>query len=114
MEKCINENGQKWSLISKILVNRTGKQIRERYINRLDEILIKTPFTLLEDIRILKLHKQFGNDWKLISNNFDGRPPDIIKNRYNSTVKHNGKILLFLERRDLGISESEQKSYFIK
>jgi transcriptional activator Myb len=109
--KFISKYGPKWSKIAKFLGNRTGKQIRERFVNRLDCKVIKSPYSLKEDLMILKLQKKYGNDWRLISSYLSGRSPDNIKIRYNSVIKHNKKIFLFLERRDLGVSESEQKAY---
>lgn len=109
--KFISNYGPKWSKIAKFLGNRTGKQIRERFVNRLDYKILKSPFSLKEDLIILKLQKMYGNDWRGISNFVSGRSPDNIKIRYNSVIKQNKKILLFMERRDLGVTEGEQKAY---
>lgn len=32
----VNKYGNNWKLISSVLKTKTGKQIRERYINKLD------------------------------------------------------------------------------
>ena len=111
IEKCVDAYGPRWSIISRQLGNRTGKQIRERYVNRLDCNINKSPFTFSEDLLILKLQKTHGNDWRQIANFIGNRSPDNVKIRFNSAIKQNKKILLFIERRDFGISEGEQLAY---
>ena len=34
--KLVQQNGKNWGLIAKEFSDRTGKQIRERYLNKLD------------------------------------------------------------------------------
>ena len=50
--------GKNWSKISKEMKTRTGKQIRDRFLNSLDERVIKRKFNNDEDEEILNLYKK--------------------------------------------------------
>lgn len=102
--KYIGMFGPKWSKIAKKVTTRTAKQIRERYVNRLDGKIKKTNFTFLEDLKLLKLQKKFGNKWKSFCKHLPGRTAGNIKNRFNSAIKNNVNVILFIERRDFGVS----------
>lgn len=89
--------GKSWSKISKMLITRNGKQIRDRYINILDPNIKKGKFTLEEDLKLLNLFRKFGTKWATISKFFENRTADMIKNRYHSSIKKNMKFLEDLE-----------------
>ena len=84
--------GRDWNEISKKINNRTGKQIRDRYINNLDPSLKKEFFSETEDKLLLVLYKFHGKSWKDISMHFQGRTGEMIKNRFYSYIKK--KLLL--------------------
>ena len=90
-------HGRAWSKISKILISRNGKQIRDRYINILDPHIKKGKFTIEEDLKLLKLNRKLGTRWATISKYFENRTADMIKNRYHSSIKKNLKFLEDLE-----------------
>ena len=52
--KLIREVGKNWKLLSEVLGTKTGKQIRERYINKLDPKIKVDEWTDEEDKLILK------------------------------------------------------------
>ena len=54
VQKLIKRVGKNWKLISEMLGSKTGKQIRERYINKLDPNIKKHPWTKEEDIVLIK------------------------------------------------------------
>lgn len=87
----INIHGKNWSLISKIFNKRSGKQIRERYINNLDPNIVRREFTEEEDNLINELQQKYGNKWTIISKYFDKRTGDMIKNRFHSFMKNKNK-----------------------
>ncbi len=89
--------GKSWSKISKVLISRNGKQIRDRYINILDPSIKKGKFTMEEDLKLLNLYRKFGTRWATISKFFNNRTADMIKNRYHSSVKKNIRFLEDLE-----------------
>jgi len=103
--------GKNWAAISKEMPQRTGKQIRDRFINRLDTRYKRGKFSKEEDEMILKYHKIYGNQWTKISKKMITRTGDMIKNRFYSSLKKeviNDKNLLKRKRR-LSISNSECK-----
>lgn len=72
-----------------MLGSKTGKQIRERYINKLDPNIKNIAWTKEEDIVLIKCIKEFGSKWSEISKNIPGRPENMIKNRFYSYIKKN-------------------------
>jgi myb proto-oncogene protein len=84
----VETHGRKWSIISEIMHSRSGKQVRERYLNNLDPNLNKKKFSQEEDAQIVKFHSKYGPLWSKISKHFPGRSVDIIKNRFYSVLKN--------------------------
>jgi hypothetical protein len=89
----VGKYGKSWSKISKILVSRNGKQIRDRYINILDPSIKKGKFSLDEDLKLLTLYKKLGPRWATIAKFFENRTADMVKNRFHSSIKKNMKFL---------------------
>jgi hypothetical protein len=79
--------GKSWSKISKVLVSRNGKQIRDRFINVLDPQIKKGRFTEEEDSNLIRLYMFYGSKWASISKFFPNRTADMIKNRFHSSIK---------------------------
>ena len=82
------------------MTNRTGKQIRDRYLNYLDTNVKKEKFSLEEDKNLRELYLKYGSKWTKISKYIDGRTPEMIKNRFYSFWK--SKIHVY-ERRKFNI-----------
>ncbi|CAD8045874.1 unnamed protein product [Paramecium primaurelia] len=86
----VNKEENNWAKIAGILKTKTGKQIRERYINKLRSDIIdvkQQPWSNLEDQKLLQLYKQFGSKWSQIARQFSGRSDLQIKNRTNKLLK---------------------------
>lgn len=79
--------GKSWSKLAKIMKSRNGKQIRDRFINVLDPDVKKGKFTYKEDKKIKELYKRYGPRWATIARNLPNRTPDMIKNRFHSSIK---------------------------
>jgi myb proto-oncogene protein len=92
----INKYGRNWSKLSKEMKTRSGKQIRDRYVNMLDEKIDTSKFTIDEDIKILELHEKYGNRWSLFTKFLKNRSADKIKNRFNSSIRNKKKTLNFM------------------
>jgi myb proto-oncogene protein len=85
--KLVQIYGKAWSKISKVLVTRNGKQIRDRFINVLDPEIKKGKFTEEEDNTLISLYMHYGPKWATIAKHFLNRTADMIKNRFHSSIK---------------------------
>ncbi len=72
-----------------MLGTKNGKQIRERYINKLDPRIKREDWSEQEDKIILELYSKVGSKWSEISKNLDGRPENKVKNRFYSYIQKN-------------------------
>jgi len=73
-----------WTFICQHMKPRTAKQCRERYFNYLQPFLKNHAWTRAEDELLLKLFRMHPNRWALISQHFEGRSPNMIKNKARS------------------------------
>ena len=79
--------GKNWAAISKEMPHRTGKQIRDRFLNSLDSKFERGKFTEEEDQIIIKYYKIYGNSWAKIAKKLKTRTGDMVKNRFYSSLK---------------------------
>ena len=78
--------GKNWAKIANEMHSRTGKQIRDRFLNSLDEKINKNKFSEKEDEKIIELYKTYGNCWSNIAKHLNGRTGDMVKNRFYSRL----------------------------
>ncbi|CAD8077453.1 unnamed protein product [Paramecium sonneborni] len=76
-----------WGMIASIMNWRTGKQIRERYINKLNPEIRAEPWSKEEDLIVMEAYQQYGSRWTEISKLLKGRPENMIKNRFYSFIR---------------------------
>ncbi|CAK85940.1 unnamed protein product (macronuclear) [Paramecium tetraurelia] len=100
LKELVQKFGKKWSKICTVMNWRTGKQVRERYLNQLQGTINQDKWTEEEDKLILKLYKKFGTKWSYISSFLDGRPENMVKNRFYANLKRRFQC-------DLGDSDDE-------
>jgi len=55
-----------WPMIAGLIPGRTGKQVRERWHNHLDEAVKKQPWTIKEERMLLELQQSMGNRYTCI------------------------------------------------
>lgn len=79
--------GKNWEEISSLLKMRSPKQIKERYLNKLDQNLIRSKFTEEEDKKIISYYLKFGSKWSFISKNFERRTAEMLKSRFYSNLQ---------------------------
>ena len=110
--ECVIKLGTKWSSISKIMINRNGKQIRDRYLNYLDTNINREKFSEEEDKLIQEKYKKYGSKWTKISKYLERRTPEMIKNRFYSFLKSKIHIYeipnFFLKRKKFNILKKLQ------
>jgi len=66
---------------------RTGKQIRDRYLNKLRPNIKCGDWSNQEDELLVKLLNEIGNRWSLIATHLPGRTEGQVKNRFYSSIK---------------------------
>jgi hypothetical protein len=79
--------GQSWALIASLMKDRSGKQIRDRYLNKLKPDINKSEWSQNEDELLMKLCKQIGHKWSRIATFLPGRTEGQVKNRFYSHIK---------------------------
>jgi len=98
----INLFGKSWTFISKIIKNRTAKQIRLRYNNYINPNLKTLDFSKEEDIKIIRLYKVLSNQWTKYIQFLPGRSDKLIKRRYNKLLKNRFSIF---------VTQKQEKKY---
>jgi len=79
--------GQSWAMISSVMEGRTGKQVRDRYLNKLRPNIKCGDWSPQEDELVVSLCKEIGHRWSLIANHLPGRTEGQVKNRFYSHIK---------------------------
>ncbi|BFZ20391.1 hypothetical protein BsWGS_23430 [Bradybaena similaris] len=74
--------GPCWSKIAKFIGTRNMVQCRDRYLNCLAPNINFSHFTYDEDVKLLKLRKNFGQCWAKMVPEFIGRTDSMLLNRY--------------------------------
>jgi hypothetical protein len=68
-------------------IDRTWKQLRDKYTNYLRPDINKDDWSLEEDQKILELIGRYGTKWKTIQQEMINRTDNQIKNRYYGRLK---------------------------
>jgi len=84
---CWAKHGRNWKYIAEEMPHRSGKQIRDRFLNSLNPELNKKKFSAKEDKKLISLYNEYGPAWSKISKTFIGRSSDMIKNRFFSFIR---------------------------
>ena len=82
-----------WSLVAEQLnanfagIQKTGKQCRERWCNKLDPSVNHSPWAKQEEGQLILSHMKFKNRWCDIAADLKGRHNNMIKNRFYSIFR---------------------------
>lgn len=82
---------------------RAGKQCRERWLNHLDDSIVKDPWSAEEDLSLLTKQKIIGNKWSEIVKFLPGRTENMVKNRFNTLAKQKRE-----EKRNISIKALDE------
>ncbi|OMJ86160.1 hypothetical protein SteCoe_12360 [Stentor coeruleus] len=84
-----------WKKISDLMAlqnfekRKTAKQCRNRWVNCIDPLISQKPWTPDEQLYLINLYKMIGSNWSSVSDYFEGRPPEAVKNQFYSIIKKN-------------------------
>jgi len=78
----VEKYGARWAKIAGMLPGRTGKQVRDRYTNKLKPNIKKDEWTKEEEEIFNTLCQQMGHKWSKIASFLPGRTEGQVKNRY--------------------------------
>ncbi|XP_048571829.1 transcription factor MYB77-like [Triticum urartu] len=77
-----------WDSICRGLPGRNSKSCRLRWCQHLDpRVEAVKPFTVEEDMLIVKYQAAYGNRWSTIAEFLSGRTDNAVKNRWNSVLR---------------------------
>lgn len=76
-----------WATIAQHIPTRTGKQVRERWLNHLSPGVVKRPWSEEEDRVIIETHLRYGNAWSRIAKMLHGRSDNSVKNRFYTSLR---------------------------
>ena len=77
----------KWELISQYMKGRNIRQLKERWEYYLSPDINKSPWTDEEDRLLIKLYREIGSKWKIISSAFKNRTHISVRNRMKTLLK---------------------------
>lgn len=82
LKRLFSELGPDWNEISKIM-NRTARQVRERYVNHLSPPATRNEWSETEDNLLLEKVIDLGYNWSNLTPFFPGKNKNQLKNRYH-------------------------------
>jgi len=83
----IEKYGKRWAQLAHLMGGRTGKQVRDRYLNVLVPNINRGKWTDEEDKSVWTLYKEIGPQWCKIAARLDGRTEAQVKNRFYTFLK---------------------------
>jgi len=82
VEMYFSTDSPRWDVISRYLPGRSPRQCRDRFNNYLNPDLTNHGWNMDEDQKLSSLVRTIGFKWVQISQFFNGRSPNNVKNRW--------------------------------
>ncbi|KAJ6234465.1 myb protein [Anaeramoeba flamelloides] len=76
-----------WNYVGLLVPGRTSKQCRERWKNQLNPSISQKKFSKKERELLIEKQLEFGNRWTFLSQFFEGRTGNQLKNYWHSNIK---------------------------
>ncbi|KAJ3438748.1 transcription factor myb77 [Anaeramoeba flamelloides] len=76
-----------WGYASSVVPGRSPKQCRERWRNQLNPKITQKKFTQEERELLIAKQSEYGNKWTFLSQFFEGRTGNQLKNYWHSNIK---------------------------
>lgn len=89
LKELVNKYGRKWKFISTLLGNRSNKQVRNRYIDYLDNKILTTKFTKTDDKIIFEIFVDHGLKRNAYIEKMPKRSFRQVRNRLTYLLKKN-------------------------
>ena len=86
-----------WNLLS-IVMNKTKRQLKDRWCKYLDPKINNSPWSEEEDKLLIEKYKEIGNKWCILSKYFDRRTDNSIKNRWKYLVRNSQNAKTFTKK----------------
>jgi hypothetical protein len=93
-----------WEVIARFMSGRNARQCRERWKSVLTPGLVNGPWSHAEDELLVRLFREHGPKWSMISKYFSGRSDCNVKNRWTRHL-----MLMKLDHFERKIPESHSK-----
>ena len=86
LRAAVADKGEAWAAVAQAVPGRTRKQCRDRWLVH-TRSSNHSPLSLAEQVRLVDLHRAFGNQWKRIADNMYDRSEQHLKNLFNTRRK---------------------------
>lgn len=99
-----------WEKISSMMVNRSFRQVKDRWNNYLSPTINRSPFTEEEDNFLIEKYEEIGPKWSIMIQFFNNRTDASLKNRFQLLERKSlrGKEIVY-ESTENNSSENEEK-----
>ncbi|KAK1271100.1 Transcription factor MYB44 [Acorus gramineus] len=86
--RLVEAHGPKdWASIREHFTGRSSKSCRLRWVNQKSPEIMHGSFTPDEDLIIVEEQAKYGNKWAKIARRLPGRTDNMVKNRWNCTLR---------------------------
>lgn len=91
LRELVNKYGaRRWRTIAQYMPGRSAKQCRDRYCDYLNPNYFNGEWSPEEDRLLLEKYREIGSQWSKMTQFFENRNANNLKNRWNSFTQRKG------------------------